>query len=104
VEPPISIRWGDKLFHTIAYLCLAVLPFFGFKSFITALVGALSMVLLGVAIEFAQNFVPGRCFSLPDMFANTIGVSLGILIGWQLRLNLDRLKAVQTSPGGDEPV
>jgi VanZ family protein len=42
---------------------------------------ALSMILLGVALEFGQKLVPGRAFEIRDMFINGFGVLTGIAIG-----------------------
>ncbi len=46
-----------------------------------AVMAALSMILLGVALEFGQKLVPGRAFEIRDMFINGFGVLTGIAIG-----------------------
>ena len=80
-----GIQADIKVFHSLGYLWLAVIPFFGFERFKTALVGAFSMFLLGIGLEYVQNFVPGRLFSVADMIANSIGVILGISFGLYLK-------------------
>jgi len=85
VEFPIYFRWSDKLYHFLAYSWLSILPFFEFANAKKALAWALLMVLLGIGLEFAQDFVPGRFFSIWDMFANSLGVSAGILCGMSIR-------------------
>ena len=85
VEFPCYFRWSDKLYHFLAYFWLSALPFFGFASAKKALAWALFMILLGVGLEFAQGFVPGRLFSIWDMIANSLGASAGIFYGMSIR-------------------
>jgi len=85
VEFPFYFRWSDKLYHFLAYFWLSVLPFFGFTSAKKALAWALLMILLGIGLEFAQGFVPGRLFSIWDMIANSLGASAGIFCGMSIR-------------------
>ncbi len=86
IEFPVQFNNIDKIYHFIAYLWLAVVPFFGFHRFRMALLGACFMIPMGVILEFAQSFVPGRFFSVYDMAANTTGVILGIGLGRYLKL------------------
>ncbi len=85
VEFPFYFRWSDKLYHFLAYFWLSVLPFFGFASAKKALAWALLMIPLGIGLEFAQGFVPGRLFSIWDMIANSLGASAGIFCGMSIR-------------------
>ena len=78
-------RWSDKLYHFLAYVWLSALPFFGFAGTKKALKWSLLMILLGIGLEFAQSFVPGRLFSIWDMVANSLGASTGILGGMHIR-------------------
>ena len=78
LEIPYDFNNADKVAHLLAYLWLAALPFFAFLTPKSALVGASCMVPLGIGLEFAQSYVPGRCFSVADMTANCLGVILGI--------------------------
>jgi len=80
--PPVH----DKFAHFAAYLVLSSLPL----SFCTgqrglALVAALTL-LLGVAIEYAQSFVPGRSFELADIAANSVGALTGYALAAMLLL------------------
>jgi VanZ family protein len=68
---------NDKLMHFAAYTLLAVIPVFAFR-LRTGLVCAVSMIALGVALEFAQRLVPGRGYEVADMLANTLGVLAGV--------------------------
>ena len=82
-------RWSDKLYHFLAYVWLSALPFFGFAGTKKAIKWSLLMILLGVGLEFAQSFVPGRFFSIWDMIANSLGASTGILCVMRLRAGKD---------------
>jgi VanZ family protein len=78
IEFPYDFNNADKVYHMLAYLWLAVLPFFAFPSPKAALAGTIGMIPLGAGLEIAQYYVPGRSFSLADMAANALGVFLGI--------------------------
>jgi VanZ family protein len=77
------MRWvaathiNDKTLHFTAYALLAFIPVFGFQ-LRRGIPLALSMILLGVALEFAQRLVPSRSFEIADMVANALGVLAGI--------------------------
>lgn len=70
---------NDKTLHFTAYALLAFIPVFGFK-LRRGLPLSLSMILLGVALEFAQRLVPSRSFEIADMVANALGVFAGIVL------------------------
>ncbi len=87
----------DKVWHALAYLVLAVLAagsLWGNPP--TPLLSraarraAWSMALLGVAMEFAQAFLPGRMASAADVAANTAGTWLGVLLAGVLARHLAR--------------
>ena len=78
IEFPYDFNNADKVYHILAYLWLSALPFFAFLTPKAALAGTLSMVPLGIGLEFAQHYVPGRCFSVADLAANCLGVMAGI--------------------------
>ena len=71
----------------LAYLWLSALPFFAFSKTGTALTAALSMIFLGIGLEFVQAHVPGRSFSVADMAANSLGIILGIWLGRYIKRN-----------------
>src|ERR1700732_4686201 len=75
----------DKALHFGAYLLLAVLPALGFQKRSTALWSAGSMVLLGLLLEIAQKFIPGRSPEAADELANAVGVSCGMALVFPLR-------------------
>jgi VanZ family protein len=76
-ELPVS----SKVLHFCAYTWLALLALLAIKRRSIAVLAALSMILLGVALEFGQQLVPGREFEIRDMFINGAGVLTGFAIG-----------------------
>lgn len=82
--PRVPIEGLDKVVHFFLFGILAFLFLRGsfqesqkekskkiFLSFLTPLA-------LGIIIEFCQNYVPGRSFSMMDILANTLGILAGI--------------------------
>ena len=80
-----SVGFSDKALHFCAYVALAAIPAVSFYP-LTGVLLALSMILLGVALEFVQKLVPGRGFEVADMVANTLGTFAGIAAGLAARL------------------
>ena len=83
----------DKVWHALAYLLLALLAAESFRGrqlpppsalAPAARRAAWSMALLGVGLEFAQAYVPGRVASVADMAANAAGTWLGVLLAGHL--------------------
>jgi VanZ family protein len=87
IELPFGFKWDDKIHHFLAYLWLSVLPLIGFRRLKLGLTGAALMIPLGIGLEVAQNFIPGRFFSIFDMTINTIGVLSGIFLVKKLKRN-----------------
>ena len=69
---------NDKLLHLLCYALppAALAPTSGRTA-----AGAAALLLLGLAVEVAQHFVPGRSFCRRDLAANAAGVLLGTLAG-----------------------
>ena len=72
---------SQKVLHFCAYTWLALLALLAIRLRSLAVLAALSIILLGVALEFGQKWVPGRDFEVRDMFINGFGVLTGIAIG-----------------------
>ncbi len=85
---PFNFREMDKVYHFVAYLWLAFVPFLGFQSMKIALVCALLMLPFGIALEYAQGYVLGLYFDVADMIANGLGVVLGMVLGRFLQIRL----------------
>lgn len=84
-EISFFITGTDKIAHGLAYAWLGVLPFFSFEKMRTAFAAALLMIPYGIALEFAQQAIPGRDFSVADMAADAAGVVLGMAAAKQIR-------------------
>ena len=85
VEFPIGFQYADFVYHAIAYLWLAFLPFFVFNRLKAAISGALFMVPLGAGLELIQGLIPNRFSSIWDMVANILGVVMGVALGFYLK-------------------
>jgi VanZ family protein len=77
---PISFAGVDKLEHGLTYAMLMLWFCQGYVEFRLRIRLFLSLVAMGVGIEFLQGLGSYRFFEYSDMLANTIGV----LIGWGL--------------------
>src|SRR5688572_14964867 len=94
--PPIDVpRGSDKLVHLFSYGALAAsaVQLFAYRS--ALLRAGIGLVLLGVALEFAQYALTStRMFDVYDMLANAFGVLLGLgTVHTPLRDVLLRLEA-----------
>jgi VanZ family protein len=67
----------DKVQHFLAYTAVALWPNLILENESERRISALAMVLLGVALEVAQLFVPGRAFEFGDMLADAAGATIG---------------------------
>ena len=85
IEFPIDFTGADLFYHALAYLWLSFLPFFIFQKIRKCLMYALLMILVGIALEFGQTFIPGRDFSILDMVSNSVGSILGMVCGKYVR-------------------
>ena len=90
IEFPLDFEKADLMYHSIAYLWIAAMPFFAFQREKTGLVSALLMMVLGVALEVTQIAIPSRVFSALDIGANGVGVIMGILCAKLVRSGLFR--------------
>lgn len=98
----------DKVWHALAYLLLALLAAESFRGrqlppsppvlAPAARRAAWSMALLGVGLEFAQAYVPGRVASAADMAANATGTWLGVLLAGHLLRRMAALAETRVSP------
>lgn len=75
--PMLDVDNGDKVGHCLAY---AGLMFWWAALARRRWLAALSLLLLGLAMELGQGLVPGREPSLLDLLANGLGVALGLLL------------------------
>lgn len=81
-ELPAVFEWNDKASHLVGHGLLA-LYFSGLVVRRSWWKIFLFLLLLGVAIEFAQYFMHGGREGDPrDVVANSLGALLGLAIGW----------------------
>lgn len=73
-----AVPLWDKLEHLLAYALLAASGGIAYPRRRARLWIALFLLMLGAVIEYTQGFVPGRDASAADMFANAIGILIGI--------------------------
>ncbi|MGF7206217.1 VanZ family protein [Skermanella aerolata] len=72
---------NDKVMHLVSYAGLSLPLAVVAPSSGLVLAGAIILLGAGLAIEFAQHFVPGRSFCMRDMLANALGVLVGTVCG-----------------------
>jgi len=89
LQPSMAIttpsRYLDKIFHLLSYLWLAMLLALYFRTRKSFLLVPVLLILLGIALEIIQSYIPGRFFSVPDMISNSLGVVAGALLGKKIK-------------------
>lgn len=78
IAPLPSMPGGDKLHHLVAYG--ALMYWWGMVQPSRRLAWIATLVVLGVALEFAQSLVPNRYMEWQDALANAAGVGLALLL------------------------
>jgi VanZ family protein len=79
-----AMPFSDNVFHFVAYALLAFLPALH-ESWRRALLFVLTTGILGVLLEYAQAYSPGRFFELADILSNTWGALSGVVLAVWLR-------------------
>lgn len=83
-----AVSWlshvSDKLLHFLVYGALAVLAVASANNRRAALRLVLFMLVLGLVLDLAQRFVPGRGFELGDVAADNLGVLCGAFVALRL--------------------
>jgi VanZ family protein len=85
-SPAISWLSGvnDKLLHFLAYAFLTLLAVLAANDRRAVLRSVLIMFALGIALDYAQRFIPSRAFELGDILADTLGLLCGAFCGVRL--------------------
>ena len=97
--PELDIEQGDKLQHLAAYAVLmGWWAQMGASDRAHARI-ALSMLGLGIAIEFAQAATGYRTFSVADMVADALGIALGWMLAPPRGPNLLRIATTALGTG-----
>jgi len=81
---------SDKIAHFISYGGLAVLAYFIARSFNTRFYLFISVIVLGILLEFLQLVIPGRSFSYLDILANISGTLFGFGLSWMFRASREQ--------------
>ena len=76
---------SDKVLHGTAYFVLALLPVVAAQRWQPGVLAGFAMFLLGVLLEVAQHFSPGRAPDPADALANGLGVAAGLVLGILIR-------------------
>ena len=90
---------SDKLMHLTAYAAVAWIAAAAMDTGLM-LVCVIVSECVGIALEIAQHYVPGRSTDIYDVLANTVGVLLGVVSGlWVVGsfLNMRRPGKVSSS-------
>lgn len=77
----LTFNIWDKVLHFTAYLGLCVMTTVAVRANRRAVWWALGLVLMGGTLELIQGLT-GRDADIFDEFANTLGVLVGLGIGW----------------------
>lgn len=77
--------WGvDKIAHFAVFLALAAIPAAILSGGRTLLWTEVLLLAVGLGIEVAQSFIPGRVGSGGDLLADVLGVLAGVVAGRQV--------------------
>ena len=68
----------DKANHFTAFFVLYILLTFAYRS-LTIPIKSLILLAFGLQIEIVQSFIDGRFFSLLDVFADSVGIAIGVV-------------------------
>lgn len=71
-------HFWDKFNHFFAFLVLYILLSFAYKN-LTLSLKVLILLGFGTQIEIVQHFIEGRESSTLDIFADSVGIFLGIM-------------------------
>ncbi|DAB31067.1 MAG TPA: teicoplanin resistance protein VanZ [Sulfurimonas sp. UBA12504] len=71
----------DKANHFAAFFVLYILIHLAYKE-VSLQSKVLILVIFGALIEIVQYFTPGRFFSLLDIFADSVGIAIGMSAYW----------------------
>ena len=79
--PPLA----DKVGHFLAYAAVTWIGAMAASTTRRGLYLGLVMLALGIVLEFAQAYVPGRTPEMLDGAANMLGVMAGLGLAYRLR-------------------
>lgn len=75
-----EVSYSDKVGHLLAYFVLQLSGGIGFGRATSVRIVLVFSIFLGLGLEMAQLYVPGREASIADMIANLGGIALAVAI------------------------
>jgi len=75
---PLEHTW-DKANHFIAFMTLYVLLSLAYRN-LSVVIKIVLLLAFGMQIEIVQSFIPGRDFSGFDVVADSVGITIGIVV------------------------
>ncbi len=87
---------SDRLMHFFAYALLAFVPALHEDRLRTAAF-AVASAALGITLEFAQRYSPGRKFEIADIVSDVAGVICGVAVGYAVRAGWRKRSAAVAS-------
>lgn len=82
---PVAVPFSDKAAHLFTYFILTFVALLASNQKHSVLTILALQILIGVGVEGAQSFIPGRTPELLDVLANSIGVMFGALLYFLFR-------------------
>ncbi len=76
---------ADKMLHLCVFCILMIWPTMTFENRTPIIAAFAGLLVIGVGIEIAQGFVPGRNQEIMDLVFNSVGIFSGLVIGYFLR-------------------
>jgi VanZ family protein len=95
LAPPEDFGF-DKFVHAGAFAFLALIASIIFERGHAWIACGVGLSAFGLTIEIAQSYVPGREASTADWASDTIGVLMGLAIGYSLRI-VEKRRALRAS-------
>lgn len=84
--PPAALPgWNAYFYHAGGLFACTILNFLAFPRWYWWVRGLL-MFMVGVAVEYVQSFHPTRSADITDIYANTAGVVVGLVMVWLFQL------------------
>ncbi len=80
-----SVHHADLVIHGAVYIVLAGIPVAMVDELRIAIAMSIFLGFVGMAVEVAQSYVPGRTASELDAMANWVGIMLGMALGWAIK-------------------
>lgn len=76
---------ADKMLHLLVFCILMLWPATTFDTVKNVSISAAALLVIGVCMEYLQNYIPGRTSELMDIVYNIGGIACGTVIGFLFR-------------------